>query len=68
LRYESQIKGKIDRAINKKWKLLSKLGHGLDYPARPKGMHEKTYRRIYDAFQNQDFLCDEMIFKRMGFL
>ena len=68
LHYESQMKGRIDRAINKKWKLLSKLGYGLDYPIRPKGMHEKTYRRIYDTFQNQDFLCDEMIFRRMGFL
>ena len=66
LHYESQMKGKIDRAINKKWKLLNKLGHGLDYPVRPKGMHEKTYRRIYDAFQEQDYLCDRMIFERVG--
>jgi hypothetical protein len=66
--YESQMKGKIDRVINKKWKLLRKLGLGLDYPIRPKGMHEKTYRRIYDAFQEQDFLCDSMIFERVGVL
>lgn len=68
LYYESQMKGKIDRAINKKWKLLRKLRHGLDYPIRPKGMHEKTYRRIYDAFQEQDYLCDRMIFERLRLL
>lgn len=68
LHYESQVKGKIDRAINKKWKILRKLGHGLDYPFRPKGMHEKTYRCIYEAFQEQDYLCDRMIFERVGLL
>jgi len=65
IHYASQTKGDVDRAIDKKWKLMEKVG-GYDFPLRPKGMHQKTFDRIEDRFYAQDSLCLRMIAQRVG--
>lgn len=63
--YASQMKGKLDREIDKKWKLLNKV-EGTYFPQRPKGMHQKTFDRIVDKFIAQEELCDWMMIQRFG--
>jgi hypothetical protein len=63
--YASQMKGKLDRAIDKKWKLLDKV-EGKYFPQRPKGMHQKTFDRIVDKFTAQEESCDWMMIQRFG--
>lgn len=63
--YASQMKSGLDRAIDKKWKLLDKVD-GTYFPQRPKGMHQKTFDRIMDKFIAQEELCDWMMVQKFG--
>lgn len=65
IHYASQAKGPLDRAIQKKWKIVGKTD-GHDYPVRPKGMHHKTFEKIMDEFWRQEELCDRIMFARFG--
>lgn len=52
LKYESQYESPFDRAASRALKIRAKLGGqgGIDdhFPAKPKGMHWKTYERLKD--------------------
>lgn len=63
--YASQMRGKSDRVIDKKWKILEKVD-GTYFPQRPKGMHQKTFDRIADKFYAQEELCERMLIERFG--
>lgn len=65
LKYQSQSRGCIDRAIDKKWKMLDKVD-GTYFPVRPKGMHNKTFDKIYDEFVKQEMLCDKLIDEKLS--
>lgn len=65
IHYASQLGGYIDRAIHKKWKMLNKVD-GTYFPRRPKGMHHKTFDKIYDEFVEQEILCEKMIGEKFG--
>jgi hypothetical protein len=59
LAYKSENKGKADRAIDRKWVLVDRLGRdGFgDNPRRPKGMHRRTYDRMIDRIRQYDRLA-----------
>lgn len=65
LKYGSQSETFYDRALRKKWKLLAKFDDRYDFPMRPKGMHQKTYKRLRTAYVSQDFICEEYLIKAM---
>jgi len=64
--YASQMKGELDRAIDKKWKIISKTD-GHTYPIRPKGMHHKTFNKILKTFLEQESSCARMLIERFKF-
>ena len=39
---------------------------GTYSPVRPKGMHHKTFEKIYDAFVEQEILCEKMIEQKLS--
>lgn len=56
LRYSSQIEDTVSRASRRRRRLLEKLGGcgpGQPFPAKPKGMHWKTYRALEAKDQAQ---------------
>jgi hypothetical protein len=57
LLYACQNEGYKDRMLRKKWKLLGKLDPDLNYPYRPKGMHQKTYERLLEKYNQQEDIC-----------
>lgn len=59
LSYASQSETAHDRALRKKSKILAKFDEHYDYPKRPKGMHEKTYIRLWHAYDNQEYVCTQ---------
>ena len=65
LKYLSQSEGPDHRAINRMWKLKNKLG-GENFPRRPKGMHRKTYDRLFDETLLAEEVCDMHIIQRFG--
>lgn len=62
LYYASQVRGKMDRALARKWKTIDKVD-GNCWPIRPKGMHEKTFQRIIKKFLIESGNCQKMICK-----
>ena len=56
LRYTSEIEDNVARAARRRRRLLDKLGGsepGKPFPAKPKGMHWKTYRALEAKDQAQ---------------
>lgn len=66
LSYASQMRGKLNRAIDKKWKIMSKVD-GISYPERPKGMHQKTFDKICTKFIKQDELCKALLIEKISY-
>lgn len=62
--YASQVRGKMDRAFDRKWKLMDNVD-GDTRPIRPTGMHSKTFQRILDKFMIQEGCCNKMIAKAL---
>lgn len=65
IHYASQTHDKITRSIDKKWKLMNKVD-GEYFPIRPKGMHSKTFDRIFCQFIALEDICDNMLVTRFG--
>jgi hypothetical protein len=65
LKYFSQSESPDRRAISRMWKLKKKLG-GENFPLRPKGMHRKTYDRLFDAVIQAEEVCDMHFIRRFG--
>ncbi len=65
LKYLSQSEGTDHRAINRMWKLKNKLG-GENFYRRPKGMHRKTYDRLFDEIIRAEEVCDMYMIQRFG--
>lgn len=60
LYYASQLRGKMDRAFDRKWKLMDKIDENI-YPLRPKGMHMKTFKDINKKLIAHEKKCQRMI-------
>lgn len=60
LKYQSQSEGPFDRAVSRKFRLRDKIG-GKKHWMRPKGMHEKTYRRLLNAYLQAEEVSDNML-------
>lgn len=56
LAYWSENRGKSDRAIRMKWNYVRKISSEADHdqPARPKGMHRKTYDKLMGKVSHYD--------------
>lgn len=55
LAYLSENRGKTDRAIDMKWKLVERIDKGYgDCPLRPKGMHRNTYDCLMERIAEYD--------------
>jgi hypothetical protein len=55
--YYSQTHNKLNRIIDKKWKLIGNLGADTDCISnsqKPKGMHWKTFERIRNEIDSLD--------------
>lgn len=65
LKYHSQSEGPDYRDINRMWKLKNKLG-GESFYRRPKGMHRKTYDRLFDEIIQAEEVCDMHFLRRFG--
>lgn len=62
LKHTCQSEDYKDRAIRKKWKAWDKLGDGNDYSlSRPKGMHHKTYDKLFNKAMEADTVCDNIM-------
>jgi len=58
--YESQYQGPISKKISKCWRVAKKLGLDSilvtpELIGRPKGMHEKTYHKLLDEFEEAQY-------------
>ena len=63
LAYRNENKGKADRAIEMKWKLVHKLTEeSNEHPSRPKGMHQRTYSRFMDRIYGYGRKADKCFF------
>jgi len=67
LKYFSQSESPDHRAISRMWRLKKKLG-GENFPRRPKGMHRKTYDRLFDEIIQAERVCDMHYIRRFGYL
>jgi hypothetical protein len=67
LKYLSQSESQDHRAIARMWKLKNKLG-GKNFPKRPKGMHRKTYDRLFRETLLAEEICDIHFIQRFGHL
>lgn len=61
LKYASQSETTQGRAINRMWKYKNKLG-GEFFPMKPKGMHEKTFKRILNHAYRAETKADKLFF------
>ncbi len=60
LKYQSQSEGPFDRAVSRKFRLQDKIG-GENHYRRPKGMHEKTYQRLLNAYWQAEQVSDNIL-------
>jgi len=65
LPYESQRRSPIDGTHDRLRRLYRKLGGAYQYfedpiPARPKGMHRRTYERLADAIERAEVEHDRV--------
>ncbi len=65
LKYKSQSKGSIDRAIGRLHKAKEKLG-GDRYYFKPKGMHQKTYERLLNEVFEAENVCNQIAYRYFG--
>lgn len=61
LKYASQSETVQGRAINRMWRYKNKLG-GEFFPTKPKGMHEKTFKRILNHAYRAETKADKLFF------
>ncbi len=68
IRYSSQMKGKLDQLIDQKHKLGNRIFEDYDgYGWRKrKGMHQKTFDRLYLKYQWLDIKINEETMMRFG--
>ena len=66
LKYRSQSRSAYDRAYNKIKKLESKLVDGGDLFFKPKGMHQKTYKKIWEQLDHAEEAYDDLWYSRMA--
>lgn len=67
LAHKSQNKSFLDRLIDKKWKLIRRLGgQSSDMINKPKGMHWKTFERLKKEIENLDHQITYGIASRFG--
>jgi hypothetical protein len=65
LAYASQREDRYDRALrranNIRMRLGGEPGMASGFPARPKGMHHRTYERLQSAASNAEILAEERL-------
>ncbi len=64
LAYVSEAEDACGRSWRTQRKLAARLGAKDDtnaYPLRPKGMHERTYKRILQRIWDQEMRRDELL-------
>jgi len=68
LPYASQMKGRLDQLIDQKHKLGNRIFEDYDGYGwrRRKGMHQKTFDRLYEKFWRLDMAIDDGIAGRFG--
>jgi len=68
LPYASQGKGKLDRLIDQKHKLGDRIFEDYDGYGwrRRKGMHKRTFDRLYEQYWRLDMAIDDGIAGRFG--
>lgn len=66
LAYDSQSQSRSDRAINRMWKFKNKLGGYDFFPMRPKGIRERTYRRLLKQVNDLEDRVDTLFSQRFG--
>jgi hypothetical protein len=70
LAYASQREDRYDRALqranNIRMRLGGEPGMASVFPARPKGMHHRTYERLQSAILNAEILAEERLVILLG--
>src|SRR5215469_15278148 len=70
LAYPSQRENRYDRALRRANKFHMRLGwepgSASTFPARPKGMHRRTYERLQSAVVNAEILAEERLAILLG--
>jgi|SRR5579862_133308 len=62
LAYSTQNRCRLDRIIDKKWKLIRKLGGNSDFiTQKPKRMHQKTFNKLQEEIWRLDELAERGI-------
>jgi hypothetical protein len=65
LAYRCENRGKTDRAIDMKWKIIHKhTSETNECPLRPKGMHYKTYHKMLNKISEYNKLAFACFFGR----
>lgn len=67
LAYTTQNRCRLDRIIDKKWKLIRQLGADSDiFIQKPKHMHQKTFERLQQQISSLDHQAHVGIFEKFG--
>lgn len=65
LSYKSQSENDGHRMIRRMWKLKNRLG-GEDFYIRPKGMHNKTHKRIMEQVWAAEEVCEYYLISKFS--